>query len=51
MVSDKIKVSQNVSQISRVSQSPFLSGSERLAVSIILQRRFGVSISFSQSKS
>ena len=33
MVSEKIKVSQNFGQISRVSQWRFLRGSERLAVS------------------
>ena len=33
MASKNVKVSQNFSEISRVSQSRFLSGSERLAVS------------------
>ena len=46
----KIKwVSHNFSQILRVLQSHFLNGSVRLAVSIFLQSRFGISISQSKN--
>ena len=44
MVFQKIRVSQNFSQILQVSQSRFLSSSVRLAVSIFSRSHFGVSI-------
>ena len=50
MVSGKIKVSQNFGQISRISQSHLLRGSERLVVLNFLQSHCGVWISISQSK-
>ena len=54
MVLEKLWVSQNFSRISRVSQSRFLSGYVRLAVSFFIRRCLGVSnhfeFSISQSK-
>ena len=44
MVLQKLWVSQNFSRISRVSQSRFLSGYVRLAVSFFIRRCLGVSI-------
>ena len=44
MVLQKLWVSQNLSRISRVSQSRFFSGYVRLAVSIFIRRCLGVSI-------
>ena len=54
MVPQKLWVSQNFSRISRVSQSRFMSGYVRLAVSFFIRRCLGVSkhfeVSVSQSK-
>ena len=44
MVPQKLRVSQNFSRISRVSQSRFFSGYVRLAVSFFIRRCLGVSI-------
>ena len=44
MVHQKLWVSKNFSRISRVSQSRFLSGYVRLAVSFFIRRCLGVSI-------